>query len=136
METREGNVSKEKERRLQNETQEIWLHIWLHACTHMHSRELIQEKLKKFKGISYTSCYCDKSSEKLLMEEEVYLVSGSEGLVSYGRVGIAKGRALVCGDRSISLIAYICLNKERKVNAFCLVLFFPYLFCLGTEPMR
>lgn len=70
------------------------------------------------------------------MEEEVYLVSGSTGLVSYGGEDIAKGRALVCGDRSMSLLAHICLNKERKLNAFCLVLFCPYLFCLGTQPMR
>lgn len=135
MEKREGNLSREMERRLQNQTQEIWLHIWLYVCTHMHSHELIQEKLKKFNCISYTSCYCDKSPEKLLTEE-VYLVPWSKGLVSYGGEDIAKERALVCSDRSISLLTHICLNKERKVNAFCLVLFFPYLFCLGTQPMR
>lgn len=70
------------------------------------------------------------------MEEEVYLVSESKGPVSYGGKDIAKQRALVCGDRSMILLVHIRLNKGRTVNAFCLVLFFPYLFCLGIQPMR
>lgn len=56
MEKKEGNLSREMERRLQNQTQEIWLRVWLYGCMHTHSHELIQEKLKKFKCISYTSC--------------------------------------------------------------------------------
>lgn len=59
-------------------------------------------------------------------------MSESKGLVSYGGKDIAKERALVCGDRSMSLLVHISLNKERNVNAFCLVLFFPLLVLSGN----
>lgn len=62
-------------------------------------------------------------------------MSGSEGLVSYGGEDIAKGRALVCSDRSMSFLAHICLNKERKVKILLPGSLFFLLVLLGTHPM-
>lgn len=67
----------------------------------------------------------------------IYLGSEFEDLVSCVE-DIAKEIVLVWDDRSMSPLAHIWLNEEREEGE-CLshsFIFFPYLFCLGTQPMR
>lgn len=104
------------------------------VCIHIHMN--LSKRSQRSLSVLVILLAHDTSPENFLTEEEVYLVSESKGLVFYDGKDIAKERALVCGDRSMILLVHICLNKERNVNAFCLVLFFPYLFCLGIQPMR